>query len=99
MRLLLLLLCACAGAEPPKASRAPAAGAVPRERALEVSEPVMTMTLLEKGRHGYDIICAACHGLTGEGGTPAARLFAPHQPVSLHEPRVREETDELLYAC
>ena len=102
-----LLLCACSDdplnrmAEQPRARvyRTPPAGTVPRERNLELEQkaPPYTLALLEKGRRRYDLICATCHGLTGEADTVVAGKLGEHRPPSLHDPRVREKTDEHLF--
>ncbi len=84
-----------------RVNRNPPAGAVPRERNLELEQraPPYTRALLEKGRHRYEIICATCHGLTGEADTVVASNFALRHPPSFHEPRLREKTDEYLFAA
>lgn len=56
----------------------------------------VTMTLLERGRMQFDIICAACHGPAGDGDTVAAR-FMERRPPSLTEIRVRLLPDGRLY--
>jgi mono/diheme cytochrome c family protein len=84
-----------------RANRTPPAGTVPRERNLELEQkaPPYTLALLEKGRHRYDIICATCHGLTGEADTLVATNFALRPPPSFHEPRLREKSDEYIFAA
>jgi hypothetical protein len=51
-----------------RAMRAPPEGTVPRER--RGSEPPKTLTpeLLQLGRDRFEAVCAACHGILGEGG-------------------------------
>ena len=51
-----------------RSMRMPPEGAVSRERILKLEEamPAMTAELLAKGKKRYDIVCATCHGLTGE---------------------------------
>lgn len=84
-----------------RVNRTPPQGTVPRERNLELEQraPPYTPALLEKGRRRYDIICATCHGLTGEADTVVASNFALRHPPSLHEPRLREKTDEYVFAA
>ncbi len=81
------------------ANRVPPAGTVARERQLELERqaPPMTMALLQKGRHRYEIVCATCHGLTGEADTVVAGNFAQRHPPSFHEPRLREKDDAYLF--
>jgi mono/diheme cytochrome c family protein len=79
--------------------RVPPAGTVARERRLdlELKAPPMTLDLLRRGQHRYDIVCATCHGLTGEADTVVASNFALRHPPSLHEPRLREKSDEHIF--
>jgi mono/diheme cytochrome c family protein len=58
--------------------------ALARERALAQPPPV-SLALLERGRQRYDIYCAACHGLAGDGdGFVIARGFP--KPAPFHDP-------------
>jgi mono/diheme cytochrome c family protein len=55
-----------------------------------------TRTALERGRQRFDIYCAPCHGLSGDGnGYITARGF-PHPP-SYHTDRLRAAPDGYLY--
>jgi mono/diheme cytochrome c family protein len=62
-----------------------------------------TKELLARGRRQYDIHCAVCHGLVGDGnGIVHKRAFELKesswvQPRSLHEDPVRNETDGHLF--
>lgn len=76
------------------------AGTVPRERLLGQPEvttgktasgedlrefPVaLTADLLALGRKKFDIYCAVCHGLAGDGQSPVASQMSLRQPPSLH---------------
>ena len=82
-----------------RVNRVPPLGTVARERPLELERaaPAMTLALLEKGRRRYDIVCATCHGLTGEADTVVAGNFAQRHPPSFHEPRLREKDDAWLF--
>jgi mono/diheme cytochrome c family protein len=42
--------------------------------------------LLETGRARFDVFCAACHGVLGDGDTPVARHMALRKPPNLHLP-------------
>ena len=44
--------------------------------------------LLERGRNRFDVFCAACHGLRGDGRSPVARNMDLRRPPSLLEPEV-----------
>src|SRR3569623_1132737 len=54
----------------------------------EVPLPV-TPALLERGRHHFEILCAACHGLQGDGLSEVARHMDERKPPSLIDGRVR----------
>ncbi len=56
----------------------------------------LDMALLRRGRERFDIYCAPCHGLAGDGdGIVPARGF-PHPP-SYHEQRLRAAPDRHFY--
>jgi len=42
--------------------------------------------LLETGRARFDVFCAACHGVLGDGDTPVARHMVLRRPPNLHVP-------------
>lgn len=44
--------------------------------------------LLERGRAAFDVICAACHGVEGDGHSVVAEKMTLRRPPSLHEPRL-----------
>lgn len=85
-----------------RAMRPLPAGTVPRERLRfrtvnrsgvdETGTPLasipipMTPQLLAKGRKRYDIVCATCHGVVGDGNSVVARNMAQRPPPSLHLP-------------
>lgn len=81
-----------------RAMRAPPAGAVPRERDLEAAPPEVTRALLDLGRARFDVVCAPCHGLAGDGDSVVAGKMGLRPPPSLHEPRLRALSAEELYA-
>jgi mono/diheme cytochrome c family protein len=45
--------------------------------------------LLERGRDRFDTLCAACHGVTGDGQSEVARHMEHRRPPSLVDARVR----------
>ncbi len=81
-----------------RAMRTPPEGTVPRERLVghpaitsgevngvpvtEVPVPI-TAELLRRGRHRYEIVCANCHGLVGNGDSMVADNMATRLPPSL----------------
>ncbi len=82
-----------------RSMRTPPLGTVPRERhptnpALEPRlangnyvdrNPVpLTTAMLRTGRKHFEILCAACHGLLGDGNSIVARKMSLRAPPSLH---------------
>jgi mono/diheme cytochrome c family protein len=49
----------------------------------------LTTPLLERGRNRFDIFCATCHGLLGDGVSVVARYMRAVRPRSLHDEAVR----------
>ena len=80
-----------------RAMRTPPAGAIPRERDLGGSAPEVTPALLALGRARFDVVCAPCHGLAGDGDSVVAGKMALRPPPSLHEPRLRALAAEAIY--
>ena len=88
-----------------KAPAAPPQQAEPGANPMEEPEPdwvtqfplPVTSELMERGRQRYNIYCAVCHGLAGDGdGLVARRAMELQQstwvpPTSLHSPPVREQ--------
>jgi cytochrome c5 len=56
-----------------------------------------TLRLLERGQQRFEIFCAPCHGDAGDGDGMIARRGFPH-PASFHSDRLRNASDEHLYA-
>ena len=80
-----------------RAMRAPPDGTVPRERQSEEPPATLTPQLLQLGRERFDIICATCHGLAGDGDSIVAGKMSLRQPPSLHEARLRALSSAELY--
>jgi mono/diheme cytochrome c family protein len=80
-----------------RAMQAPPAGAVPRERDLEGSLPEVTPALLALGRARFDVVCAPCHGVAGDGDSIVAGKMGLAPPPSLHEPRLRALAAGAIY--
>jgi mono/diheme cytochrome c family protein len=75
----------------PGEALAPPAGTVSRADAARdaalATPPPVNAALLARGRQRYDIYCAPCHGLTGDGGGfVVARGFPRPRPFS--DPRL-----------
>jgi len=56
----------------------------------------LDMALLERGQQRFDIYCAPCHGLSGNGDGMIARRGFP-APPSYHTDRLREAPDSHFY--
>jgi mono/diheme cytochrome c family protein len=59
--------------------------------------PAMTPALLDRGRNRFDIFCAPCHSIAGDGDGVVARRGFPHPP-SFHTDALRAASDEHFYA-
>lgn len=49
----------------------------------------VTLELLRYGQGRYEIFCAACHGIAGDGESEVARNMTQRRPPSLVDPRVQ----------
>jgi mono/diheme cytochrome c family protein len=58
--------------------------------------PAVTAALLARGRERFEIYCAPCHGLAGEGDGMVARRGFP-APPSFHTESLRAAPDRVLY--
>ncbi len=54
--------------------------------------------LVEEGRRRFEIVCATCHGILGDGDSPAARNMTLRRPPSLHEARIRAMPPGQIFA-
>ncbi|MFI4890790.1 MAG: c-type cytochrome [Steroidobacterales bacterium] len=72
-----------------------AAGATARARPVRTPPPV-TIEALRRGRERYDIYCAPCHSVSGDGDGMVARRGFP-APASLHSPPMRAVSDAHLF--
>ena len=61
------------------------------------SLPPITPALLARGRERFDIFCAPCHSIVGDGDGFVARRGFPHPP-SYHTDSLRNASDAHLYA-
>jgi mono/diheme cytochrome c family protein len=60
--------------------------------------PPRTPALVDKGRTSFNLYCAACHGVTGEGNGPVAFAVRP-RPRNLRKDRlVQGDSVEQLFA-
>lgn len=58
--------------------------------------PVYTTAALERGRQEFDIYCAPCHGVAGDGDGYITHRGFPHPP-SYHSAQLRDAPDRLFY--
>jgi mono/diheme cytochrome c family protein len=70
------------------AMREPPAGTVSREHVAAGELPPITRALLDRGANRFAIVCATCHGVTGDGDSLVARNMQRRKPPSLHEARI-----------
>jgi len=79
-----------------KVMRSPPPGTVAREP-QDTIRPTLTPELLKQGQKRFDIYCAACHGVLGDGRSQVAENMLLRPPPSLHEERLRALSPERLY--
>ncbi len=60
-------------------------GGGPAGKLLDRIPVPVTRQLVETGRKRYEIVCAACHGLLGDGQSAVARNMSLRPPPSLHQ--------------
>lgn len=77
--------------------RTPPEGTVARG-SLPEPRPETNMALVSRGRHDFDVHCAPCHGVTGNGDTVVSARMELVKPGSLHTAAVAEMSDEELYS-
>lgn len=81
-----------------RAMRAPPPGTIPRERDVAEAQPEITPALLTLGRARFDVVCAPCHGIAGDGDSVVAGKMELRPPPSLHEDRIRALDAATIYA-
>ena len=62
------------------------------------ARPPLSQAALDLGRRRFEITCAACHGLTGDGRSAVATKMSLRPPADLLDPPVAALTDTQLYA-
>ncbi|MBS2026308.1 MAG: cytochrome c [Deltaproteobacteria bacterium] len=97
-----------------RAMRTPPAGSVAREDPVgpvhfledepdgggfvEGPRPPLTAASLDRGEQVFDRICAACHGLRGDGVSRVAQKMSLRPPPSLLAPPITQLGDHQLFA-
>ena len=56
-----------------------------------VAPPPLTRALVERGRDRFERICAACHGVLGDGDSPVAHAMTVRRPPSLVDARITDD--------
>jgi mono/diheme cytochrome c family protein len=69
---------------------------VARGTAAREAPPVLAPELVVRGQAHFDTICAACHGMRGDGDSVVATKMILRRPTSVLEPRIRALSDEQL---
>jgi len=64
--------------------------------AARKTPPTVTPALLERGRQRFDIYCAPCHGLGGDGNGPVVQRGFP-APPSYHSPSLLAASAQHLF--
>ncbi len=72
-----------------------ATGAAPDGTVLATSPVPATPELLARGKKRFEITCAACHGVLGDGQSQVALNFSLRKPANLHD--YRGVTDGHIY--
>lgn len=65
---------------------------------VERSPLPLDRAVLARGRDRFDIFCAPCHGVLGDGQSIVARNMPMVRPPSLHSERVRRQPPGRIYA-
>lgn len=78
-----------------RSMRAPPAGTISRGVRVasgagpsELPPRAVSARALERGRDRFDLFCATCHGLRGDGESPVAHNMELRRPASLLDPPV-----------
>ena len=79
-----------------KAMQSPPGGTVPIE--VEQRPRQIDLELVRLGQDRFNVYCAACHGVLGDGNTPVAAHMPLRQPPSLHDPAIVAFTPDRLFS-
>lgn len=72
-----------------KVMRRPSPGVVATDDDRDDPPPEPSPELLALGRRRFDVTCATCHGLEGDGESVVATKMQHRRPASFHTPRSR----------
>lgn len=71
----------------PPIDPAVATGLTPDGRQLPTVPIAITPELLARGKRSFDVYCATCHGVLGDGQSQVALNFSLRKPANLHDYR------------
>lgn len=80
-----------------RAMRTPPEGTVPRERQPVDPPKAITPELMQLGRDRFEAVCAACHGILGDGDSIVAGKMALRPPPSLITDKERKDSADELF--
>jgi mono/diheme cytochrome c family protein len=80
-----------------RAMRIPPAGTRRYDVPLHSSPPTPTRAVVQHGRMRYEIYCASCHGIGGDGDSEMTTHMELRKPPSLVEKRLQKYNDETLF--
>jgi mono/diheme cytochrome c family protein len=72
-------------------------GLTPQNTFVETVPVPVDEALLETGRKNFQIVCAACHGVAGDGKSMVAMNFGLMPPPSFHSEKLRSKPDGYIF--
>lgn len=81
----------------PTVMRSPPHGSIAQDDDTDAPAPAVTRDLLELGRQRFDVICATCHGVAGDGESVVASKMSLRRPPSLMGARYRALSRQQLF--
>ena len=70
---------------------------IARGEGPSLRRPHIDRGLVEEGQRAFDRVCAACHGVQGDGNSVVATKMVLRAPPSLMEPRLRALSDQQIH--
>lgn len=80
-----------------KSMQTPPRGTLPHDLAPSI-EPAYTRAVLEEGRARFEVVCATCHGVLGDGASVVASKMSLRKPPSLYEERLLSREPRAIVA-
>jgi mono/diheme cytochrome c family protein len=72
-------------------------GLTPARTFVEKIPVPVDQPLLELGRHNFQVVCATCHGLAGDGRSMVAMNMSLMAPPSFHSDKLRGKPDGYFF--